>query len=166
MLKDTLGSSLERNQQDILPVRLVAIHDDQMAVQPLKGMNHPAWILGHLLAIEQKVVHDVLGLPLPTALDVNWWSVYGIDSIPCTDPQVYKSKAFYMDGLAKTAAQIIGYLKEKNDSDFAAKNPDPVLSKFIPTLGSALVGIVNHRSYHCGQLASWRKTMGLPHAGL
>ncbi len=166
MLKDALWSSLERNQQDILPVRLIAIHDDQMTVQPLKGMNHPAWILGHLLAIEQKIVHEVLGLPLQTALDVNWWSVYGIGSIPCADPQVYKSKAFYMDGLAKTAAQIIGYLKEKTDSDFAAKYPAPVFSKFIPTLGSALVVAVNHRSYHCGQLAVWRKAMGLPHAGM
>ena len=131
MLKDALWSSLERNQQDILPARLVAIHDDQMAIQPLKGMNHPAWILGHLLAIEQKVVSGVLGLPLPTSLDANWWSIYGIGSTPCPDHQVYKAKAFYMDGLAITAAQIVMYLKEKSDSDFAAKNPAPVLSKFI-----------------------------------
>ena len=43
--------------------RLVAdIPDDQMAVQPAPGMNHAAWVLGHL-ACTADMLGGMLGLP-------------------------------------------------------------------------------------------------------
>lgn len=166
MLKDTFSFLISRHQEKMLPGLLDGISDEQLAVQPIVGMNHPAWILGHLLAVEQKIAGGVLGRKLKTSLDANWWEVYGIGSIPQPDRKIYKTKEFYMCGLAETAAAIAAFINEKTDADLEAPTPDPQWVQFFPTTAMVLAMAPTHRAYHSGQLAIWRKAMGLPHAGM
>jgi hypothetical protein len=154
------------SQDKMLPTLLDGISDEQLAIQPIPGMNHPAWILGHLLIMEQKIVTGTLGRKLNTTLDADWWDLYGIGSVPKPDRRLYRTKAFYMNGLKETAAAIEAFVNEKNAADLEAPNPDPQLAREFPTIATALAVAPAHRAYHSGQLAIWRKAMGLPHAGM
>lgn len=166
MLKDTFPFLILRHQEKMLPTLMEGISNDQLSAQPVAGMNHPAWILGHLLAIEQKIAGDILGCRLKISLDSGWWDVYGIGSTPKPDRKIYQSIEFYIKGLAETAEQIAIYVKQKTDAELDAPNTDPQLSKAFPTISIALGAAVAHRAYHTGQLATWRKAMGMPHAGM
>ncbi|MGC8540942.1 MAG: DinB family protein [Phycisphaerae bacterium] len=166
MTKNVFAWLIELSQQETLPARLADIRDDQMTAQPIEGMNHPAWILGHLLALEHRVINDVLGLPLNLRLDNNWWGMYGIGSIPMNDRNTYKTKAFYMAGLAETSTRMISYLHYATGAQLEASVTDPLFMKIMPTIAYAFGAAANHRAYHTGQLAIWRKAMGVPHAGI
>jgi hypothetical protein len=166
MLKNSFSYLISRHQEKMLPTLLDGISDEQLAMQPIAGMNHPAWILGHILVVEQKIAGSILGRKVKTQLDANGWEVYGTGSIPKPDRKMYKTKEFYMGGLAETAAAIAAFISEKSDADLEAPNPDPQLGQFFPTIAIALAAAPVHRAYHSGQLASWRKAMGLPHAGM
>ncbi len=166
MLKNSISHLISLHQEKMLPALLDGIPDEQLTIQPIAGMNHPAWILGHLLGVEQKIAGSIADRMLKTQLDANWGEVYGIGSIPRPDRKMYKSKAFYMDGLAQTAASIAAFINEKSDADLDAPNSDPQFAPVFPTIAVVLAAVPTHRAYHSGQLATWRKAMGLPHAGI
>ena len=48
---------------DLLMKLVADIPDEQLTVQPFPGMNHPAWILGHL-AVAYDYAGKCMGLPL------------------------------------------------------------------------------------------------------
>ncbi len=166
MVKDSFAILIGRHQEKMLPTLTADIRDDQMSLQPVAGVNHPAWILGHLLAVETKIATGVLGRPLKTALDGNWWEIYGIGSVPKPDRAMYKPKDFYLAALAETCGQITAFIATKSDSDMDLPNPDAQLSQLFPTIGMAVCVAITHRAYHTGQIATWRKLAGLPHAGM
>ena len=166
MLKDTFTFLIQRHQEKMLPTLLTDMREDQLADQPIAGMNHPAWILGHLLTFEHRIAGDIMHRPLQVSLDADWLEVYGIGSTPKSQRRLYKSREFYMTALQETAAQIAAYIAEKSDADLEAPNPDPQFSSALPTMAKLLGAAVTHRAYHSGQLAIWRKAMGLPHVGM
>lgn len=166
MLKDTFSYLILRHQQKMLPTLLDGIADPQLAAQPIAGMNHPAWILGHILAVEHRIGGGLLGANWKIVLDPGWWDVYGFGSIPQSDRSRYKSKDFYMTCLDETANMIAAFCEEASDADLDKAVPHAEMAKFFPTLSIALGAAATHRAYHSGQLAIWRKAMGLPHAGM
>ncbi len=166
MVKDSFALLISRHQEKMLPTLTADIRDDQMSLQPVAGVNHPAWILGHLLAVERKIATGVLGRQVKTELADNWWEIYGIGSVPKPDRSLYKSREFYLAGLAETCGQITAFIAAKSDSDMDLPNPDAQLSQLFPTIGMAVCVAITHRAYHTGQIATWRKLAGLPHAGM
>ncbi|HMD55516.1 MAG TPA: DinB family protein [Phycisphaerae bacterium] len=132
MLKDTFSFLLERHQNKMLPTLLADIPDEKLSSQPVAGINHPAWILGHLLAVEQKFAGGILRRPFQTSLDANWWETYGIGSSPKPDRGLYKSKEFYMTGLTETSSQLLTFIREKSDADLDTPNTDPDFGNFFP----------------------------------
>lgn len=132
MLKDTFSFLLERHQNKMLPTLLADIPDEKLSSQPVAGINHPAWILGHLLAVEQKFTGGILRRPFQTSLDANWWETYGIGSVPKPDRGLYKSKEFYMTGLTETSSQLLAFIREKSDADLKAQILIRTLENFSP----------------------------------
>jgi len=166
MLKDAIATMLERHQGTMLTGLVSDIPEDKMTAQPVAGMNHPAWLLGHLLAIEQKVVTGAMGKTVRHPVPAGWWDIYGIGSIPKSDPALYKSKAFCMEALDETSGLMASYIRELKDADLEKPLPDPDLAKHVPTFERLLVILPTHRAYHSGQIAVWRKAMGMPHVGM
>ncbi len=166
MVKDSFAYLISRHQEKMLPAFVADIPEDKLALQPAAAINHPAWILGHLLAVEQKIAGGILGRHLKARLDAGWWETYGIGSTPKPDRALYKSKAFYLDGLAETSGEIKAYLASKSDADLDLPTADPQLREFFATIGVAMGAAITHRAYHTGQIATWRKLAGLPHAGM
>ncbi len=143
-------------------LKLVAdLTDDQMTLQPAPKTNHPAWVLGHLLAVDGSFL-ALLGGTAPT-LDANWKEVYGGGSTPVADSSKYKPKKFYVDHLAAVREQIIARLKTIKPEELSKPHPDPARRERFPTILHAIfIYGTWHEGYHAGQLSAWRRVQGLP----
>lgn len=166
MLKDVMAVMIERHQEKMLTGLVGDIPEDKMTAQPVAGMNHPAWLLGHLLGLEQKIATDVIGKTVRHPLPIEWWGIYGIGSVPKAELALYKSKVFCMEALGETSKIIADYIRALKDADLEKPLPDTSLAKHFPTIANLLVAVPTHRAYHTGQIASWRKAMGMPHVGM
>ena len=166
MLKHLIADMLEKHQEKMLMPMLADIPAEKMTAQPITGMNHPAWLLGHLLGLEQKVITGVMGKTVQEPLDANWWDIYGIGSTPKAEPKLYKPKPFYIEGLKESVGKIAAYIRQLSDADLQKPMPDADLAKHFPAIANLLIVLPTHRAYHTGQLATWRKAAGLPHVGM
>jgi uncharacterized damage-inducible protein DinB len=147
-----------------MTLKLVAdLTDDQLVLQPAPKVNHPAWVLGHLLQVDHAFLSLVSGQPQPDWIDDNWKAIYGQKSEPVTDKSKYKPKAFYVERLVAVREQIIAGLKAMKPADFQAPHPDPARRERFPTVGHAVMLYGTwHEAYHSGQLSTWRRVLGLP----
>ncbi len=143
-------------------LKLVAdLNDQQMVAQPAPGTNHPAWVLGHLLQVDYRLL-NLLGGPAPE-VDEQWRQTYGGKSTPVADASKYKPKQFYVERLAATREKIIARLRAMKPEDFQQPTPDPAMRERFPTIGHvAMVLGTWHEAYHAGQLSTWRRVQGLP----
>ena len=70
--------------------RLVSeIPDERMTEQPLPGVNHPAWILGHLALVADGVGETLGG---QKTLPAEWSALFGQGSKPSSVRSNYPSK--------------------------------------------------------------------------
>src|SRR5580698_101064 len=82
-------------------LKLVAdLTDDQLVIQPAPKVNHPAWVLGHLLQVDHAFLSLITGQPLPAWIDDAWKATYGMKSEPSPDKSKYKPKQFYIERLS------------------------------------------------------------------
>ena len=135
------------------------VSDEQMTEQPGGVINHPAWSLGHLT-----VSADRLGqlLGLDSDLPEGWSETFKTGGEPSGDGAAYPGKE-----------EILGALKEQHDrntvaandfdaSRFAEPHPDEGSRKYFPTIGDMVVFMMtSHEMDHLGQIAAWRRAMGL-----
>src|SRR5262245_58252883 len=71
--------------------KLIAeIPEDQMAAQPKPGMNHAAWILGHLAYVFDSMMRV---FDQPSTMPAEWHALFKIGSQPHSDRSQYPSKA-------------------------------------------------------------------------
>ncbi len=145
-------------------LKLVAdLSDDQLTIQPAPKVNHPAWVLGHLLSTEHGFLSLITGQPVPAWIDDDYKATYGMKSEPVADKTKYKPKSFYIERLAAVREQILARLKQMKAEDFNAPHPDPVRRERFPTVGHMVMLYGTwHEAYHAGQLSTWRRVQGLP----
>jgi hypothetical protein len=132
---------------------------EQFSEQPIAGMNHPAWILGHLTFVAQ------FGVTLCGGegwLDEAWNEKFGIGSQPSNDPNLYPSPqelfASYEDGHTRLtqAARSLDQAHMDKPTEIEA------LRSIFPTHGMLLAHILtSHEATHLGQLSAWRRAMAL-----
>jgi uncharacterized damage-inducible protein DinB len=137
--------------------------DEQMCFQPAPKMNHPAWVMGHLIAVDYSFLNLITGKPVPAWIDDAWKATYGNKSEPVGDKSKYKPKQFYIEKAAEVREQIIARLKQMKPEDFMAPHPDPARRERFPTVGHMVMFYGTwHETYHSGQLSAWRRVQGLP----
>ena len=137
---------------------MAEIPDDRMADQPAPGMNHPAWILGHL-ACSAEFVPALAGLEkrLPAA----WSDLFDPSSRPLADRSVYPLKADLLRALDETHARAAEVARGFTPEQFAAEFPMEPFRFIMPTVGDAVVHILTtHEATHSGQLSAWRRSAG------
>jgi hypothetical protein len=139
--------------------KLVAdLEDDHLAVLPHAGMNHPAWILGHV-ALGSDFVALLLGKELLT--DDGWMKTFGPGSVPVEDRSAYPTKAELVDTMRKTHARAIELLEAATVEELAAPNQTPFFPQQFPTVGDLATHLVTtHAAMHLGQLSAWRRCVG------
>lgn len=140
------------------------LSEEQMTMIPAKGLdNHPAWTLGHLVSGSADLARD---LGAEFEMPENWEKLFmrqgpGDPKKPDLDKNKYPSRQALIDELNNQHDKVKRLLREMPET----KLNEPLVwrfSNFMPTLGDIVIFMcINHESMHLGQLAAWRRSMGM-----
>ena len=136
------------------------IPDDKITTIPYPGMNHPAWILGHLA-----VVSD-LGLRLlgqAAMCPKDWSRLFGTGSVPTTHLADYPTREDLLQAVDKGYTALAEAAQSADPARIDAPHPVAFFRDSLPTIGDLLGHLLTvHLASHLGQLSAWRRTQGLP----
>lgn len=140
--------------------RLVSdIPDDQMCAQPNGLVNHPTWSLGHLV-MSANGVGKMIGIE-PTAPE-GWGELFKAGGTPSGDRAGYPSKAELLAELGKVHESWKAALPSVDAAALDAEHPDEKTRAYFPTVGAMVAFIMtSHEMDHLGQVAAWRRAVGL-----
>jgi hypothetical protein len=135
------------------------LSDDQMCAQPHGVVNHPAWSLGHL-AVSSDHLGKVLGLS--SDLPAGWSEIFKTGGTPSADRSVFPPKAEILSVMAQQHARIAQAVSSADPAALAQPHPNEKSRRHFPTLGDYAVFLMTaHEMDHLGQIAAWRRAMGL-----
>jgi hypothetical protein len=126
-------------------------------------MNHPSWVLGHLTFACQ-LLGGVIGLS--EWLPDDWAARFGPGSVPVADVSRYEAKDDALAIMGEAQFRITRAVEQLGDTILDQPFPDESYREVFPTVRHALTQVLGgHTGYHIGQIAMWRKAMGLPPVG-
>jgi hypothetical protein len=132
--------------------------DDELARLPQPGMNHAAWVLGHV-ALGSDFVALLLGQPMVTG--ETWMTTFGPGSMPVGDRAVYPSKEQLLATMRTTHARAIELLNEATTAQLNSPNQTQFFPAEFPTVGALITHLMTtHAALHLGQLSAWRRALG------
>jgi hypothetical protein len=132
--------------------------DKELAAQPHAGMNHAAWILGHV-ALGSDFVALLLGEP--TVTDKAWMATFGPGSTPVGDRTAYPTKDELLATMRRTHERAIELLAQATAAQLDAPNETPFFPTEFPTVGTLITHLMTtHAALHLGQLSAWRRVLG------
>ena len=134
----------------------------RFAEQPAAGVNHPAWVVGHLTFAAD------FGLKLCGAEPVSpagWADLFGIGSTPVADLGTYPAKAELLAAYDLAHQKLTAAAPLADPAALAKPQPLDFLQPHISTLGELVAHILStHEAFHLGQLSTWRRVSGFPSA--
>lgn len=146
------------------------IHDlteEQMTIVPASGLdNHPAFTIGHLISGSANLAQD---LGAEFEMPDNWTELFvrqgpGDPRKPDLDKSKYPSKHLLITELEYQHNKVKKILKGIEENRLTEELTWR-FSNLMPTLGDLVTFMcINHESMHLGQLAAWRRAMGLKSA--
>lgn len=139
---------------------LADVADERMAEQPLPGVNHPAWILGHLALTGDSAVALLGG---EKTLDESWKALFGMGSQATAVRSDYPSKDELVAALEERFAKAIDLAASATAEHASRPNPNERLREGLPTIEDLVCFLLTgHFGIHLGQLSSWRRMIGMP----
>ena len=139
------------------------LSDEEMVRRPHGVVNHPAWTLGHLAQASNQLA---IGLGLESTFPAEWKESCRTGGTPSGDASHFPPKAALLAELAaqheRVARALEGAEPATLDAALARAHPNEGTRKRFPTLGDyAVFLITSHEGSHLGQIAAWRRAMGL-----
>ncbi len=132
---------------------------EQMCQQPHGVVNHPAWSLGHLAGSSVGILK---ALGHEASLPAAWGDVFKTGGIPSADPSVYPAKEDLLATYEVLHAQVAAAVVAADAATLAQAHPNEGMRKYFPTVGDMIVFLMTaHEMDHLGQLAAWRRALGL-----
>ncbi|HTI51061.1 MAG TPA: DinB family protein [Planctomycetaceae bacterium] len=136
------------------------VTDEQLTVQPVPGVNHPAWILGHL-AIATDSAARLLGQR--PACPPDWRAKFGPGSQVVADRSAYPPKSELLAAIEAGHARVAELVANAPADVLDRPHAAPFLKEELPTVGDLVAHLMTtHPTTHLGQLSAWRRLMGLP----
>ncbi|MGB0769048.1 MAG: DinB family protein [Phycisphaeraceae bacterium] len=143
---------------------LLADIPDEQAFKPIcEGGVSPAWIIGHLGFVAERVLAMGGGEP-SIDFDANK-PLFGGGSTPRgpADREIYPAwdelLAIWRNGHKKVVALLPSLTPEL----LSAENPNERMRGALPTVGDLFSFILTgHEAMHLGQLSTWRRVQGRP----
>ena len=137
---------------------LADIAPEDMCKQPEPGMNHPAWIIGHLAIASDGHSKYAGGEPRLAAwrerFDFGTQLTQNLDDYPAKDELVGEWHA--------ANERLINAVSTAEPAMLEEPTQGP-LGESLPTVGDFLVfSMTGHTSLHLGQLSAWRRADGRP----
>ena len=138
---------------------LAGLDDAQTVAQPVQGMTHPAWIVGHLIYSCQMIGVE---MGLAPWLPGDWEERFVAGSQVASDPARYPPKDKLIAMFEEATSRVRERLAQVTDAELDGPPPDARYRDVFPTLGHAVLHILTvHTAIHLGQLSAWRRAMGL-----
>jgi hypothetical protein len=132
--------------------------DEELVRLPQPGMNHAAWVLGHV-ALGADFVALLLGQSMVT--DEAWMATFGPGSTPAGDRAAYPSKEQLLATMRMTHARAIQLLAQATTAQLDAPNETRFFPVEFPTVGALITHLMTtHAALHLGQLSAWRRSLG------
>jgi len=132
---------------------------EQMTQQPHSLINHPAWSLGHLINSAHGVF-QLLGME--SNLPEGWSDKFKAGAPPNPDPAQYPSKEELLEEFRSCHDRMSQALPDISPETLAQEHPNERTRPYFPTIGDHVVYIMTaHEMDHLGQVAAWRRAMGL-----
>ena len=133
---------------------------EQMVQQPHGVVNHPAWTLCHLAAAANQTG---VALGLESTFPADWEAAAKTGGVPSADASQYPSKEALLAELTKQHERVSEAVAKADAAIFAKEFPDEGTRKHFPTIGDFVDYLLSaHEANHIGQVAAWRRAMGLP----
>lgn len=143
------------------------IPESQMTIKPSAGLdNHPAFTIGHLTTGYANLMNNLTGEYI---LAEGFKEVFlrtgpGDPTLPNPDSAAYPSKENLLKEMDHQHQRLINYLLQIDPKKLDEKF-DWRFSAYFPTYRDRILFLcVNHYAMHLGQLAAWRRAMGMSSA--
>lgn len=128
--------------------------------QPLANLNHPAWLFGHLATVAHRIVERLEQGPAPDAKSLE---LFGPGSKPTADASRYPSKDELVQNWVNAHAVVVNAVRSVTPEVLARPNPVDRMRPMLPTVAHLVTMLLtSHESLHLGQLAMWRRAIGMP----
>lgn len=132
---------------------------EQMVEQPNGVINHPAWCLGHLV-VSANSLGSTLGLE--SNLPEGWDKTFATGGTPSSDVSAYPSKDEILSALKEQHSRNTEAIKNVDLASLARPHPNEKTRTYFPTVGDMVTFLMTgHEMDHIGQIAAWRRAMGL-----
>lgn len=132
---------------------------EQMVAQPQGLINHPAWSLGHLTLIADYLA-TLLGHE--SQAPAGWGKTFATGGTPSGVLADYPSKDELLAALAAQHERTTGAVLQADPTWFTTPHAIAPFRKNFPTQGDlAMFMMTSHEMDHLGQMAAWRRAMGL-----
>jgi hypothetical protein len=136
------------------------LSDADLMVRPVKGANHIAWQLGHLIESERDLVDSACPGASP-ALPAGFAAQHAKETAAVDDPAKFLTKQQYLDLFAKQRAATRAALEKLSDTDLDRPGPER-MRDFCPTVGALFCLVADHPMMHAGQFVVVRRVQGKP----
>ena len=136
------------------------VPEERMAEQPVPGVNHPAWILGHL-ALTADFAAGMLGAD--KVFPAQWAPLFRPGSKPEGIRSSYPSKAELLTALEQGFERLRQRAAAATPEQLSQATTNPRIKDTLPTAKDfAAFLLTGHIGGHLGQLSSWRRMIGMP----
>ncbi len=128
--------------------------------------NHPAFTLGHLV-IGSAIAAEILGLE--RGVPDGWAELFERQGptdrrLPPDDPGLYPPKGELLEELGRQHKRVAAAIKAA-DAATLDRPHEWRMDRWMPNVAGVLTFLCTaHEAMHIGQLAAWRRAMGLPSA--
>jgi DinB superfamily len=156
-----LDSELNVNRFLVSYCRMLVgdIADERLAEQPLPGVNHPAWILGHLAISADR---GCSLLDAPKQLPASWPLLFGSGSGLSATRIDYPSKDELLRAVEQGFERLRQTIATATPEKFAKLATNPPTKEALPTIKDGIAFLLTgHLGIHLGQLSTWRRMIGL-----
>lgn len=135
------------------------VPDERLAEEPLPGVNHPAWILGHLGWSSDRAL-ELLGAA--KTLPSEWTPLFGPGSKHAPGREAYPSKEELLRALEHGFERVRQRASAATPEQLAQPTINPRMKGALPTVQHGVAFLMTaHLGVHLGQLSSWRRMIGL-----
>lgn len=133
--------------------------DEQMTSQPHGLINHPAWSLGHLVS----TTHEACKIAgIESSVPEGWPEKFSAGAKPNPESDQNPTKAELLAELRACHERVSQALPKIAPAALAQAHPDEGTRKYFPTVGDHVIYMMTaHEMDHLGQVAAWRRAMGL-----
>lgn len=132
--------------------------NERLAEQPTPGVNHAAWILGHL-AIAADYGIRLLGSEYTCSAE--WHRIFAPGSKPQADRAHYPARDVLLTTTNQAYQELIRRAQAATPEMLAQTQPVDFLKPWLSTNGDFLGHLLTtHLASHLGQLSSWRRQCG------